>query len=355
MVYPPNPHYSRSVIKRAGEDIRTHKVGSPEYQSAVEIVNEWRVAHGFPMEVIAGSLRTNVKKYRSSLVAQRLKRLPTIIDKLGREPEMALSRMQDIGGTRAILKNVAQVYETVDAYASSAKFSPHIRIKNYIIQPKDDGYRGVHIIFKYQGHFSRREQSSDYQDLTIEAQIRTQLQHNWATALETMGTMRGESYKTHKGDPAWLEFFALTSSAFAILENCDPIARFSHMNFETIARTMKSLDSEHRMLEQIQGFSFAANVITTGKVGGDYNLISLTPDTHTVRIKSFKAKELSKASHELKDLEDRASRGENLQSVLVSAGKLKSLKVAYPNYFLDIKQFTEKIEVIYSALSDDSI
>lgn len=36
-------------------------------------------------------------------VSQRLKRLPTIEDKLRRLPRMDLSSMQDIGGCRAVL------------------------------------------------------------------------------------------------------------------------------------------------------------------------------------------------------------------------------------------------------------
>ena len=37
------------------------------------------------------------------IVSSRLKRLPTILDKLARHPNMKITRMQDIGGARVIL------------------------------------------------------------------------------------------------------------------------------------------------------------------------------------------------------------------------------------------------------------
>jgi ppGpp synthetase/RelA/SpoT-type nucleotidyltranferase len=41
-------------------------------------------------------------------VTQRLKRLPTIVDKLARHPNMQLTTMEDIGGVRAVLSSQEQ-------------------------------------------------------------------------------------------------------------------------------------------------------------------------------------------------------------------------------------------------------
>ena len=70
-----------------------------------------------------------VRKFPGSLVAQRLKRMPTIIDKLDRHPNMKLSTMQDIGGVRAVLPNVKDVYKLVNQYESSKRFTHVLKDK----------------------------------------------------------------------------------------------------------------------------------------------------------------------------------------------------------------------------------
>ena len=42
-------------------------------------------------------------------VSRRYKHIPTIIDKLRREPGMNLGRMADIGGCRAVLRDLDEV------------------------------------------------------------------------------------------------------------------------------------------------------------------------------------------------------------------------------------------------------
>lgn len=351
MKYPKNPHYSNTSIKKAGNGVRNEPIESEEYKSAVQIINEWRVAHGFPMSVIAISLRRQTRKYVDSFVAQRLKRLPTIINKLGREPDMALSRMQDIGGARGVVNSVHEVYDLLSYYQKSRKFSPHIKTTDYIEHPKPGGYRGVHVIVKYAPVMSSRKDSDDYNGLSIEVQLRTQIQHTWATAVETMSTMRGEDYKSGAGAHDWLEYFALASAAFSILEDCPIPNRFEGMDIIKIGKMMKKLDTKNKIMDQITGFTYAARIIDNKRIGGDYNLITLNIKEHTVDVQSFKSSELKEASEAYRKTEDRASHGENIESVLVSAGKLKSLKLAYPNYFLDISSFYEKIDVLYREIS----
>jgi hypothetical protein len=45
------------------------------------------------------------------LIAQWLKRVTSMLNKLAREPHMKLSQMQDLGGCRAIVPDVAAVAE----------------------------------------------------------------------------------------------------------------------------------------------------------------------------------------------------------------------------------------------------
>ena len=54
-------------------------------------------------------------------VAQRLKRMPTILSKLERQPTMDITRMQDIGGCRAVVQSVKAVNEVVNYYKSISR------------------------------------------------------------------------------------------------------------------------------------------------------------------------------------------------------------------------------------------
>ena len=109
---------------------------------------------------------------------------------------MELARMQDIGGLRAIVRSVAVVKTLELAYKNSRfKHTPGSS-KNYLDSPKPDGYRGVHLIYRYQNPIA-----TEYNGLSLELQLRTHLQHAWATAVETMGTFLGQALKSGQGEP----------------------------------------------------------------------------------------------------------------------------------------------------------
>jgi ppGpp synthetase/RelA/SpoT-type nucleotidyltranferase len=137
-------------------------------------------------------------------VSQRLKRIPTILDKLSREPKMELGRMADIGGCRAVLGDIDQVYAVLERYRLRA--DGDIKIKDYIVEPKPDGYRGIHVITKY----DRRR---------IEVQLRTQVQHEWAFTVESVTSRYGLEIKTGGGPSAVREWFQAVSEAMAIEEH----------------------------------------------------------------------------------------------------------------------------------------
>lgn len=79
-------------------------------------------------------------------VSQRLKRMSTILDKLGREPTLALDRMQDIGGCRVVLPSRDEVWRLADRIRERR---PVIAFSDYINHPRNSGYRGVHVIVEY--------------------------------------------------------------------------------------------------------------------------------------------------------------------------------------------------------------
>lgn len=113
--------YSKSKVDRAGQTLADHlrlAVGgeetvitrSPEVLEAIEIIDWWREGHARPLSRVAANLRRYAGEHEAPKVTQRLKKSPTIVGKLLREPTMKLSRMADIGGVRAVLPDQAAAY-----------------------------------------------------------------------------------------------------------------------------------------------------------------------------------------------------------------------------------------------------
>lgn len=95
---PRPPWGSKERINRAGEALRRMaKAKDPEALADEDALylDIWRGAHRHVLNTFQAILR-NRTRGTGIVVAQRLKRRVTIIDKLGREPRMQLARMDDV-------------------------------------------------------------------------------------------------------------------------------------------------------------------------------------------------------------------------------------------------------------------
>lgn len=74
-----------------------------------------------------------------------------------------------------------------------------LRVSDYITNPRQSGYRGVHVIVEY-GRCPR----------PIEVQIRTAAMHQWATTVEDLSGNSGINYKMDGATPMqiFLECYA---------------------------------------------------------------------------------------------------------------------------------------------------
>jgi putative GTP pyrophosphokinase len=176
------PWGSKGLLNRAGDKIRKGEILSVEEIDAFE---NWRGAHSYVLNTFKPLLWSRVRD-RNIVLAQRLKRRITIVDKLSREPRMQLARMDDIAGCRLIFESV-EALEEFRAQFHKAKFKHKLRHEpnkyNYIQYPKESGYRGVHEIYEYNVN---SEGGKAFNGLYVEMQFRTQCQHAWATAVEVI-------------------------------------------------------------------------------------------------------------------------------------------------------------------------
>src|SRR3989344_7896748 len=251
--------YTKSEVNNAGKILINDKSSDEEKDRALEILDNWRATHSYPMHILQMRLKNKSQKVdENSLTAQRLKRVPAIIYKLkrsynGRKPSMKLYQMQDIGGCRAVLSNISQARKLCEDYYLKGDLK-HKRVgfKDYITTPKSDGYRSIHIVYEYKSDKGKQE----FNGLRIEVQIRSKLQHIWATAIETVDFFTRQAIKVSEGHPEWKEFFRLVSSAFAKMENCSYIPN-TPIDERELYHMIKKKESELNIIHKMTGWTKA--------------------------------------------------------------------------------------------------
>lgn len=198
---------SRSQVKRAGSRIRRFLRGDESdlsvFNAAVDTMETWRGAHSYPLVKANNGLRSRARSIGvAAEVSQRLKRRQTILDKLRREPNLDLSRMQDIGGCRAVVGSIDDLRRLEDRIRNGRL--PVIGYADYVDSPRFSGYRGVHVIVTYE-------------ERAIEIQLRTQVMHAWALAAEGYSQDVGLNLKQDGDHPIQL-FLRTASDIMALRE-----------------------------------------------------------------------------------------------------------------------------------------
>lgn len=343
------PEHSRNQVDKAGFAIADPNTSGADLVWAYDVINNWRAAHSFPLNTFQMHLRGKIKRMKKGvLVAQRIKRLDSIISKIGRgqTSTIQLSQMQDIGGCRAVLPFNSDVRALVASYKSSKLLHKLKGEKDYITYPKPDGYRCHHLVYQY---FGKGENGSPYDKLRIEIQLRTAQQHAWATALEAVGIFTRQALKSNQGSEDWLRFFALTSSAIAALENEAPVPGTPENKtvlIDELAYLAAKLDVKN-VLENYG--NIIPYVSGTGATTAKYYLVHLNSEAKTTRITRFKVDQSEMANEKYLELERLYGPSHRDQVVLVSVDSVRALRRAYPNYFIDTKRFVNLMNTLLVA------
>lgn len=167
------PYFTKAEIRRAGMCVvkarAIEEAGMPlgqplgeEYYKALGLLYGFRAAHGFPLNTVQLTLRRKAKSVdEKAVVAQRLKRFASIYKKLARFHAMKLDTMQDIGGCRAIMSSVHLARRLSLSYESNPRLRGCIgdRKKDYIADPKKDGYRSIHLVYRFDSKSPARSSS----------------------------------------------------------------------------------------------------------------------------------------------------------------------------------------------------
>lgn len=327
---------SKKEVGRAGERLAScANSGEPFVENDVNILHSWRMIHLYPLTKLNEFLSREANIVNSKcLISSRIKRLPSIVSKLQRFQEMKLHKMQDLGGCRVILNDLNEVYVTANRLKNLKFKHQLIRSDDYMKVVKDSGYRSLHLVYSFQN-----EKYPTLNGLRVEMQLRTTIQHSWATAVEMVGLFRKESLKSSFGDPEWLRFFELVSELFYRIESGN------------ISGSYNIISDELRLLtEKLDVFSIlevynniAIHIDKSESYISGFCVILVDMDSRKITLRRFPPHAHKAASNDYIEKEKHCEINKSCQVAMVSVEDVNNLKIAYPAFFLDTKTFLNNL------------
>lgn len=332
-----------NAVRRAGKalsgSIPWEEEKRDEILEIFAIAHSWRDAHIYPMRSMRQSLVGRIRHSgHKGFTAARPKRMTSIRKKL-RRFSVKLDQIQDLAGCRAVMDDMAGVNALVESIKSKL---PHelIREYPYIQEIKDDGYRSHHMVYRFQANADEMP----YDDLRVEVQIRTRLQHSWATAVEAVGLFREEDFKAGEGSPDWLRLFRLMSEEFAVTEGCgDFVDTPTKHRLEEIRHLNDVLNAANVLDDLKNATKFMEDYLHEES---PYYMITYNLDARSVKVHPEADANIGSSRLDAAETQIETTPGNRSKVVLVEVDKLENLIEAYPNYFGDVTLFVRNLKAI---------
>ena len=136
-------------------------------------------------EVLNDELSVTSKRNPIQMIKSRVKSPVSIMNKLERKSlEMSMSsildNINDVAGVRIICAFVNDIYDVADMFASQDDIRV-LQVKDYIKNPKPNGYRSYHMIVEIPVFFAEHKQY-----MKVEVQLRTIAMDFWASLEHSM-------------------------------------------------------------------------------------------------------------------------------------------------------------------------
>jgi len=173
---------SREQIRKLGERLAS---GSRVSDDDLHALEELVACHMYALELARPRLDGLAEAVGAAPlhVTHRPKTTTTIIEKLRREGDMSLARMQDLAGIRIVgAFTLTEQERLADEICQRLPADP--RAPKTVDRRADPryGYRAVHVIVSLDG-------------ITIEVQVRTMAQHLWADLMERLADRLGRQIR----------------------------------------------------------------------------------------------------------------------------------------------------------------
>ncbi|WP_337842559.1 RelA/SpoT domain-containing protein [Rheinheimera sp.] len=338
--------YSKGQVSKAGRALRKGVQGA-ERSEAIKIIQDFRASHSYPLMIIKNHIWKNSKRVAPDvIIARRLKRLPTIINKLERPTldgftpnATEITRMQDIGGCRAIFKNLDQVDTLVRTLKKSRSVHGITKVDDYNTSPKQSGYRGIHLVYNC---YQNAKRPSDWKGHRVEVQIRTRIQHAWSTAVELIDLFEKTDLKTAmEGHEEWRRFFFCLSYVLSVLDGTPHDVE----SVEKIRTELSALESKLNFIQKLIGYTMAQDsLVDLNEKDGLYLIaIYIRDDHYQVNVTHYSndLKETAIIQYNYLELDS-----DVYQTVLVGAQGAGTLVQAYPNFFADSTMIVKLLKEI---------
>lgn len=332
--------YSRKEIDRAGKVIIASSPDVFDLAEATVKVDDWRKLHLPVIEVLSTRIADLLSKENVPVAfsSQRLKRMKSIKEKLIRTPNMGLGGVQDIGGGRFVFEDMQSLLRAKECIVKATfdKFTLDHELYDYINHPKDSGYRSIHFVYKYS------DTDSESDGMRVEIQIRTKLQHDWATAVETAELISNSSLKASQGDQSWLDFFKLVSAIFSLREEQPVNEYYRNMTEEDYCRQFYETNDRYKFVDNLKALVGAVDFSEKESFNGGYVLVVIDYEKKRMKIRHFNQQDTDKANEQYAQIEKNIDR-KTEAVVLVSVSDMKELREAYPSYFLNAGEFITEL------------
>ncbi len=330
---------TKEKINQAGYALIGKSNKLPENESST-VLKDFRFIHQHPMALFRHIIDRRLKKHNiNALVSQRLKRIPSIIKKLKIHKNMGLSRMQDIGGLRIVVDDIKNAYLIRDELANVENHGnftfTFANEKDYIKNPPNSGYRSIHRVYKYHKNVPLEKQCR------VEIQIRTKIQHSWATAVEVTGTYLNQPLKQSFGDEKYLDIFKKISKLFIGLEKKD-------IDY-VLAKEVKQDIENIELIKKLESFNIITGHIVSNNQG-NFLLLKMDFKNEIIEMNQYSQKKFAEANEDYLKMELENWNNKAIEVVLVSMQDIKNLQQSYPNYFMDTKEFIKNLTTIFKGL-----
>ncbi|MFF2090295.1 GTP pyrophosphokinase family protein [Paenibacillus sp. NPDC058174] len=167
-------------LKQWAHFFLTYKFALDEVETKLNILNEeFQFIHDYnPIEHV----KTRIKTPESVMEKLRRKNLDISL-------ENAKSHIRDIAGVRVICSFSNDIYHILDMICKQSDVKV-IEVKDYVKNPKPNGYKSVHLIVEIPVFLTNR-----MENVLVEIQIRTSAMDFWASLEHKI------YYKFHEGIP----------------------------------------------------------------------------------------------------------------------------------------------------------
>ncbi len=182
----------RELQKTIPNQLMVTTIQNPEFEKTFNNFQEIMMMYNCAVrevktkfEVLNDELAVNNNRNPIEVIKSRLKKPQSIYQKLMRKglpvsTESMFENLNDVAGIRVVCTFVDDIYEIARMLARQDDITV-VEVKDYIKNPKENGYRSYHMIVEVPVFFSKRKMN-----MKVEVQLRTIAMDFWASLEHTM-------------------------------------------------------------------------------------------------------------------------------------------------------------------------